>query len=414
LEEKLRIIFISQVTITDINERNIYCDLIREFILHSHHVDIFTAFERRNKTSFSKLEQGENYTITRIKTPNLQKSSKFEKALGHLLFDRILLRALKKHLNPSFIYNISLYYTPPITITESLKFLKEKYKTFNYLLLKDIFPQNAVDIGLMRKNSLSYKYFRKIEKEFYHLSDMIGCMSPKNVSYLLQHNPNLLPEKVECNPNSISHPSNIFRPLNTFRVRNKIPDNATIFLYGGNLGKPQGIEFIIELLSWIQNTDNAFFLIVGSGTEYPKLKKWIEENNPKNILLLPYMNKNEYDELVSEIDVGLIFLDHKFTIPNFPSRLLSYLENKKPVLAFTDINTDIGDILVKNKIGGWAPSNDRSQALNLIKEYIEFDKSILKELGNNGFQFLLENYLTIISYNKIISAYHKYNQKTFY
>lgn len=81
---------------------------------------------------------------------------------------------------------------------------------------------------------------------------------------------------------------------------------------------------------------NVYFLIVGNGNDYEKLKFFVKQEKPENIKLLSVLPKEDYDSMVGACDVGLIFLDHRFTIPNFPSRLLTYMQAKLPVLAVTD------------------------------------------------------------------------------
>ena len=112
-------------------------------------------------------------------------------------------------------------------------------------------------------------------------------------------------------------------------------------MYGGNLGKPQGLDFLLDSIKSTVRLD-VFYLIIGSGTEYVRIQKWFEFNQPKNAMLINNLPKLEYDKLLSVCDVGLIFLSPNFTIPNYPSRLLSYLEMKLPVITATDIHTDIG------------------------------------------------------------------------
>ncbi len=114
-----------------------------------------------------------------------------------------------------------------------------------------------------------------------------------------------------------------------------------MFIYGGNLGRPQGVGFLLETIRLTKRSD-VYFLIVGSGTELKKIKEWFKENKPKNATLISILPKIDYDKLLAACDVGLIFLNKNFTIPNYPSRLLSYLEMKMPVIAATDPNTDIG------------------------------------------------------------------------
>lgn len=108
--------------------------------------------------------------------------------------------------------------------------------------------------------------------------------------------------------------------------------------------------------------------------------------------------KEDYDKMVAACDVGMIFLDHRFTIPNFPSRLLSYMQAKIPVLAVTDPNTDIGKVIVDGGFGWWCESNDIDSFLALISK-IKTDKDIQ---GANGWNYLVSHYSSKQSYEIIV------------
>ena len=128
---------------------------------------------------------------------------------------------------------------------------------------------------------------------------------------------------------------------------------------------------------------------VGNGTEYGLIKKHLEESERGNAKLLKGLQKNEYDLLVSACDVGMIFLDHRFTIPNFPSRILSYMQSHIPVLAVTDPNTDVCDVINQGEFGWWCESNDADSFKKLVIEALNSD---IHQMGNNGFQYLQDNY----------------------
>ena len=106
---------------------------------------------------------------------------------------------------------------------------------------------------------------------------------------------------------------------------------APCFYYGGNIGLAQGIDFLLEVLESNKNRKDCFFLIVGDGNNYHLIKKWIILNNPRNVKLIKHLERKEYDILESFCDIGMVFLDSRFTIPNFPSRILSYMECKLPL-----------------------------------------------------------------------------------
>jgi hypothetical protein len=109
--------------------------------------------------------------------------------------------------------------------------------------------------------------------------------------------------------------------------------------------------------------------------------------------------KADYDLLVRSCDVGMIFLDHRFTIPNYPSRLLSYLEYKMPVVCATDVNTDIGKIAEENGYGYWCESVKPEDFTALVDKMLASD---MKAMGERGYEFLKQNYLVKNTYNAIM------------
>lgn len=126
------------------------------------------------------------------------------------------------------------------------------------------------------------------------------------------------------------------------------------------------------------------------------------EQKPFNVDLMEGLPKEEYDELVRSCDVGLIFLDHRFTIPNYPSRLLSYLENKMPVICATDINTDIGKIAEENGYGYWCESVRPEDFTALVDKML---KSDISAMGERGYEFLKSNYTVENTYHAIMKHF---------
>ena len=169
------------------------------------------------------------------------------------------------------------------------------------------------------------------------------------------------------------------------------------------MGKPQGISRLIKAISSCKDIDNVFFVIVGEGTHYKYLSNWVKSSQIPNIRLLNYLPKLEYLDLVDSIDVGLISLDYRFTIPNFPSRLLSYLEMKKPVLIYSDEASDMGRIAEENNFGFFARSDSTASFVNAVKRFSN-NQTILNKMGHNGYNFMLNNYTTTISYKKIMES----------
>ena len=399
----MNVLFISISSLPHVSEHGISLDLIHEFRRQGHNMYIICALEKRdNQETYIAEEDG--CKILRVKIGNNKRANIIEKGLTTVLLPKKYIAAIKKYYS-DVKFDLVLYPTPPVTQVETVEYIKKRDGAKSYLLLKDIFPQNAVDIGMMSKSGIKgflYRHFRRTEKRLYKVSDYIGCMSQANVDYVIKHNPEVDPNKIEVCPNSIEVIDKSVDEKSRVEIRRKygIPLDKKIFVYGGNLGKPQDIPFIIECMKASSSIEEAFFVIVGDGSEYGKLEEYVKSANQSNLRLMQRLPKEDYDTLVGACDVGLIFLDHRFTIPNFPSRLLGYMQAKIPVLAVTDPNTDIGKVIVDGGFGWWCESNDSNKFATIVEE-------ILMTIGSYSFideyLFLKSNYSVSSVYKTILS-----------
>lgn len=402
----MNILFLTLLDFTTVDEHGIYTDLIREFINNKHKVYIISPTEKR-KQQPTMLINKENYKILKLQIGNTQKTNLIEKGISTITLESKFQRGIKDYFS-NVKFDLVLYSTPPITLQKAVDYVKNRDNAKTYLILKDIFPQNAVDLGMMSKtgiNGLIYRYFRNKEKKLYVLSDYIGCMSQANVDFVLKNNPEISSNIIEICPNSIE-PITIEKDENKIREIKKkynIPIDKIVFIYGGNLGKPQGIEFLIECLKANRNNEEVYFVIAGSGTEFNKIKCYFDTEKPINAQLFNQLPKNDYEILAYSCDVGLIFLDIRFTIPNFPSRLLSYMQSSMPIIAATDINTDIGHLIENGNFGFWCESNDVIEFNHRLQQLC--NKELREKMGANARKYLEDNYTVKHSYEIIMKHF---------
>lgn len=390
-----------------IHTSSIYNDLMRKFANEGHQVYVVYPNERRSHLG-DTLKEEEAFHLLGVKTLNVQKTNAVERGLGQVTLEYLYQRAIKKYFK-RIKFDLILYSTPPITLTKVITSVKKANPyAKSYLMLKDIFPQNAVDLGMLTKKGLKgllYKSFRKKEQKMYALSDFIGCMSPANEKFVLEHNPEVPKEKVEICPNSFEVVDFVSQPKKVccaVRRKYNLPTDKPIFFYGGNLGKPQGIPFLIECLEANRDRFDCHFLVLGDGFDYPLIEKWYKENHPKNMSLMRRLPKEDYDNLANACDVGLIFLDYRFTIPNFPSRLLNCLMQKKPIIACTDPNSDLGTIAAENGFGMCVPSNNVESFTAAVDDILNAD---VNAMGERAYQFFLDNYTTQHTYDAIMKHF---------
>ena len=270
----MKILFLTLMTITDFSQTGIYPDLINSFADHGHDIFVVTPCENRNRKTFSLLkEKGQIHLISAL-IPNYYGVGLIKKGLSSLVIGKCFLLAIEKAI-PDVKFDMILYSTPPITFCGLIDKIKRRDNAFAYLLLKDIWPQGPIDIGALSTTGFKgivTKYFQAKEKRLYAVSDYIGCMSSKNCQYLV-NNSRIEKTKVEICPNSIKVTKSLNVDKKSIRNDYGLPVDKTIFVYGGNLGIAQGIDFIISCLANNEERNNSFLLIIGSGTEYSMVRR---------------------------------------------------------------------------------------------------------------------------------------------
>ena len=398
----MKILFLT-IAWPDYGNHNLYTDLMDEFVERGHEVVVACSAEARyNQKTFLTMEN--NIKVLHIRTGNLTKTSFVEKGISNLLLGREFERAIEKHFD-KVDFDLIIMSTPPITLSGVFKSLKQKYKAKTYLLLKDIWPQGIADLGLIRKNGLIYKYFAWQERRLYEAADYIGCLSPANVNFIKQHSNISNNTILEENPNTIKIRKTNPCKRTDILVNYGIPTEKCIFIYGGNLGKPQGLKFFMEMLPLIKN-EKVYFLIIGSGTEAEYVKNTLTRLKVTNAKYMASLPKDDYEQLCDSADVGLLLLDGRYTIPNFPSRLLSYCESKLPVLSCTDSNTDVGDIIEKCGCGIKTLHGNKDAFIYAVNKLAE-DSELRKEMGRNAFRLLEEKYTVDHSYDIIMKHFRR-------
>ena len=217
-----------------------------------------------------------------------------------------------------------------------------------------------------------------------------------------KQDPWLAPEKITLCPNAIEIQDTVLTSAQKHKILEKygIPDNKLLFIYGGGLGKPQGIEFLIKCIREASQNDNLFFVIVGTGLYFDSLKN-LEKELPNSLKTIKWLPTNEYEQIIQSCDVGLVMLNHAFKIPNFPSRILLYMQSHLPILAATDVNTDVGRIAEENGFGYWCESNDVKAFVKLSEQFQDAEKR--KQMGEKSYEYLCSHYSVGIVADQILN-----------
>jgi glycosyltransferase involved in cell wall biosynthesis len=255
------------------------------------------------------------------------------------------------------------------------------------------------DLGMI-KSELVFKYFRKKEQQLYDISDRIGCMSQGNIDYVLKHN-KVPKEKLEILYN--------WKKLSNLPLIDKEEikksyglEGKFVAFFGGNIGYAQELEFLIELAECYKTRDDIVFLIVGKGVMKPKIENLVKEKQLQNVRFIDYLLRDEYEKLLRAADVGLINLSRKFTIPNIPSKAVSYMEAGIPILAATDKNTDFGKMIEDIGAGLWCETGDIQKYKENLEKLLT-DTALRERIRERSTAFMKDNMTVACASQRILS-----------
>ncbi len=387
----MKIIYISTVFPSVTESATIYTDLAEALAEAGHEVTVVAATEKKkNLVEGVCTERG--CRVLRAKTGNMYDVNIIEKGISVLTLSHYMKRAMKRHLRGEH-FDLILFEAPPATLAGVVEYAKKLYQAPAYLMMKDIFPQNAVDIGIMGKGLL-YRFFCRKEKKLYKTADYIGCMSRGNCDYIAEHN-KVPREKLEIFPNTKKIAAS-GRCADRVGICEKlgIPTDKTVFILGGNMGKPQGMPFLCRMIRELEAQENAFFVLVGRGTERTYAEN--ELRDCRNVKIFDSLPRDEYEKLVPACDVGIVSLDYRFTIPNYPSRVLSYMEQGMPVLATTDRNTDFKELIQESGCGIWCSSDSPEDFKKAVNE-LTGQPEMRAEMGRRGRDYMEQHFDVSVS-----------------
>ncbi|MBC2856178.1 glycosyltransferase family 4 protein [Cetobacterium sp. 2A] len=387
------------------NHMGLYKELVYEFRDQGHEVYVATATEKKwgLETTLNK-EDGIN--VLRLKTGNMFEVGFIEKGITNLTLGSIFKKEISREFS-NVKFDLVIHHTPPITFTPVIDYLKKKYKTKSYLILRDIFPQNAKDLGII-KNPILFEFFRQKERKLYGKSDYIGCMSEGNINFLRKHNPEVSEDKVHIlrNWGKIKNKPIIDKKIIREKYGFKELDFITIF--GGNMGKPQGLEFLMKLAKEYKYKENIKFLMVGKGNEKKRLEEIVEKQKLSNVIFLNFIPREDYEKLTAACDLGIVSLHSCFTIPNIPSKTIDYCKLGLPILACTDRNTDYPEILENEAKCGLSSIYGDLKTYKINFEELLNNKELRESLGENGREYYEEKLGVDIAYETIMNEIKKY------
>ena len=362
-----------------------------------HEITVLTSYPAYNlangNITFSEVENEAGIRVIRIKTLPHHKVNFIFRGFSQLFMPITFFRAAKRLAGPT---DAIFIHTPPLPLALAAVALKRRFKARFVLNVHDIFPQNAVDLGILKVSFLPFStavlkwFFEKMESYIYREADAIVVPSAGHKEFL-ERMRGVPPEKVSSVPHWVDmRQFEEAKRTNRFREKFGIGRDKFIFFFGGILGPSQSLEFMLQIAERMKNLPEAVFLFVGDGTEKEKLMEIAKEKNLENVIFKPLVLKEKFPFLLKDADVGLVSLTSRNTTPIFPAKIPAYMAAGVPVLAFVNKESLRSTLIEEAKCGFVAESTDIGKAEELVRKMYRDRKTVAK-LGENGRLFAEKN-----------------------
>jgi len=290
-------------------------------------------------------ETKDNVVILRIKAPKTRNVSYVRRTLMELSLPFLMLRCLRKSPFARTRWDIVTWYSPTIFLGPFVWYLKRTTGACTYLILRDIFPEWTLDLGIMRKGP-TYAFFKAIAYVQYAVADVIGVQTESNLVYM---------DTWRKRAKRLEVLNNWQTPVpdvgSTIEVSSTVLGGRKIAVYIGNMGVAQGMDVLIELAQSLKHREDIGFLFVGRGSEVSRLKGKVRDSGVSNILFFDEVDSSEMPGLLAQCFIGLIALDPRHKTHNIPGKFLTYLHAGLPVLAHVNAGTDLMRLINEKQVG---------------------------------------------------------------
>lgn len=338
------------------------------------------------------LEEG--ITVLRVKLPSfLYIQFRLISALKLFIGPICVWSALRKSLG-TFVPDIVVCNTPAMTVQSIASKCKAKFRSKSILILWDFFPFYLRDLGLL-SDGWRFRTLKRIEEKEYEKYDKLFYMTPGGKKFLLENYANVdestcvqapLWTQIKANRNLANTDKKLIRK------RLGMPDCEIMAVYGGAMSVVQKIENLIFLADRVRHRSDVIFVVLGSGTEVPRLKRLIAELQLNNILLLGAVSRVDYREYIQAADLGLVYLSENLSVPSFPSKTIDYFSASIPVFACTDRSSDYQSILESiARAGVWVEAGDTDAAVNAFLRLIS-NVPMMNMMGKAGYSYYCETF----------------------
>lgn len=354
-------------------------DIAREFAAQGHRPVVIVPSPMSDKPW--AVEQFDGVEVLRVAAPPTRSPSFARRAIAEMWLPFAMYFNIRRSPFASANWDLLVWYSPPIffgpLIAKLRRKSKDKNKARTYLILRDIFPEWAVDLGLVRRGPV-YLVFKAIAAFQYSVAQVIGVQTESNLHYLRKWE--RAPRRIEVLRNWLAVTPDVGSGI---VVRNTPLAGRKIFVYIGNMGVAQGMDIFIDLIHSLRDRTDIGFLFVGRGTEFARLEAEKASRDLSNALFFGEIDSSEIPGLLAQCHVGMVALHPDHKTHNIPGKFVSYVQYGVPVLARVNPDTDLMKLIETEQVGKVYVGNSVME-LKSIAEQLMDDEGLRRSMSEHG------------------------------
>ncbi len=319
-------------------------DLSQEMVRQGHVPTVIIPSSSLDKPWI--LEEMNGVQVLRVKAPPTKDIGYIRRTINEFMLPFFMLYNLRKSPLAKVKWDGVVWYSPTIFLGPIANALKKASNCRSYLIVRDIFPEWAVDMGLMGRG-LPYRFFKAIERYQYSVADVIGVQTPGNLAYIdaCKLKPS---QRVAVLQNWLAHAPVVGSSISV--IDGPLADRK-IFVYAGNMGIAQGMRILIDLAERLHHRDDIGFLFVGRGSDAKVLREESFTRGLSNVVFFDEIDPTEIPGLYAQCHIGIVALDARHKTHNIPGKFLTYMQSGLPVLACINHGNDLVELIGREVVG---------------------------------------------------------------
>lgn len=347
-----------------------------------------------------RLTEIDGTQVLRLRAPRTRDTGYVHRTLAELAMPFAMLRGLRKSPLADQRFDGVIWYSPSIFHGPLVSALKRASGCKSYLIIRDIFPEWAADVGLMRRG-VAFRFFSAIARYQYAVADVIGVQTEGNLEYFAQWAANDSDRTLQVLPNWLGHPG---RAPCSIRIEDTPLAGRKIFVYAGNMGVAQNMDTVVELASRLRDRSDVGFLLVGRGSEVGRLKREAVSRKLNNLLFFDEIDPDEIPDLYNQCFAGIVSLDPRHRSHNIPGKFLTYIQNGLPVLANVNLGNDLATMVRNLKIGE-VSENGGAEELSTMAERLLTSRKDVLEMAERCRQLFRRRFAVAATVRDIVSHF---------